>query len=73
MRISPYRAFGATCVLGCVGALGFWLAGPGLRIIRTASGAGWIAVAVILAFPVLGVVAGLWLVVGRPVTRPGDG
>jgi hypothetical protein len=71
MRNLPYRAFGAICVLASVGALLFWLAGPGLEMINTASGGGWLAVAVILGFPVLGVVAGLWLLLGRPVTKPG--
>lgn len=71
MRNLPYRAFGAICVLASVGALLFWLVGPGLDLIRTASGGGWVAVALILGFPVLGLVAGLMLLLGRPVTKPG--
>jgi hypothetical protein len=71
MRDYLFRAFGAICALGCVGALGFWLAGPGLQLLRTANGAWWVAVAVILAFPVVGVVAGLWLLLGRPVAESG--
>ncbi len=71
MRNTLFRALGAITALGCLGMLGFWLAGPGLQLIRTADGGGWIAVAVILAFPVLGVGAGLLLLLGRPVRESG--